>query len=99
MPTRVSQRAASLPIEHIFESSSPGRHSCAQLGIHCKLPDAVREYNAAVEAAKKQDKEQYEESIRAAYRRADGSFRDGKGQLIRQVRALGARHAYQATLE
>ena len=53
--------------------------------MHLKLPDAVREHLTAVEAAKKQDKEQYEESIRAAYRRADGSFRDGKGEVVRQV--------------
>lgn len=58
-----------------------------ELGLHMKLPDAVREHLAASAAATGSAacaKEQHEEALRAAYRQPDGSFKDERGEPVRQ---------------
>jgi len=61
-----------------------------ELGVHLALPHAVREHlEAAAAAGKTSSKDEIEKSIRSAYLRPDGSYRDETGRHVRQCVECG----------
>ena len=62
----------------------------AELAVHLRLPDAVKEHLAAAAASTgPQTTAQYETDVRAAFRRPDGTFRDEQGCRVKQCAECG----------
>ena len=64
-----------------------------QLGVHLQLPDAAREFAASTAACNaapvSRSAEQEMETVRAAFRRRDGTFRDQGGDRVKQCKRCG----------